>query len=127
MRVTRSFKPSWILDLYTNPVRVSKVNETEISPEELTEFQRIIEMLLTNVTRSRMVCHFLWMRSRSLQCCWFRLTLTTQTITPFGSVKSAKLSWIQQALGSTNSRSAGMNSKGQGVNQPLLPSQLHST
>ena len=49
MRVTRSFKPSWILDLYTNPVRV------------------------------------------------------------------------------TNSRSAGMNPKGQGVNQALLRSQLHST
>ena len=46
---------------------------------------------------------------------------------PFGSVKSAKLSWIQQALGSTNSRSAGMNSKGQGGNQAQLCSQLHST
>ena len=28
MRVTRSFKPSWMLELYTNPLRVSTVNET---------------------------------------------------------------------------------------------------
>ena len=43
MRVTRSYKPSWMLELYTNPLRVSSVNETEISPEELYEFQRIIK------------------------------------------------------------------------------------
>ena len=28
MRVTRSFKPSWMLKVYTNPLRVSTVNET---------------------------------------------------------------------------------------------------
>ena len=37
MRATRSFKPSWMLELYTNPFRVSTVNETQISPEQLTE------------------------------------------------------------------------------------------
>ena len=34
--------------------------------------------------------------------------------TPFGSVKYVKLTWIQLALGSTNSRSAGMNPKDKG-------------
>ena len=58
---------------------------------------------------------------------WVRLTLMAQTLTPFGSVKFAKLSWILIALGSINSRSAGMNPKGQGVNQALLRSQLHTT
>ena len=43
MRVTRSFKPSWMLKLYTNPVRVSIVNEIEISAGELSEFQRNIK------------------------------------------------------------------------------------
>ena len=43
MRVTRSFEPSWMLEVYSNPLRVSTVNETEISPEELTEFQRIMK------------------------------------------------------------------------------------
>ena len=45
MRVTTSFQPSWMLELYSNPLRVSTVNETEISPEELTEFQRIMKNL----------------------------------------------------------------------------------
>ena len=43
MRLTRSFQPAWMLELYTNPLRVSTVNETEISPEELSEFQRIMK------------------------------------------------------------------------------------
>ena len=43
MSVARSFKPSWMLELYTNLLRVSTVNETQISPEELTEFQRIMK------------------------------------------------------------------------------------
>ena len=41
MRVTRSFQPSWMLKLYTNPLRVSTVNETEISPEELLNFREL--------------------------------------------------------------------------------------
>ena len=32
-----------MLELYTNPFRVSTVNETDISPEELSEFQRIMK------------------------------------------------------------------------------------
>ena len=46
MRVTRSFQPSWMLELYTNPLRVSTVNETEISPEELSEMKQ--KFLLKN-------------------------------------------------------------------------------
>ena len=32
-----------MLELYTHPLRVSTVNETDISPEELSEFQRIMK------------------------------------------------------------------------------------
>ena len=30
-----------MLKLYTNPLRVSRVNETKTSPDELSEFQRV--------------------------------------------------------------------------------------
>ena len=43
MRVTTSFKLSWMLELYTNSLRVSSVNKTYISLEEPTAFQRIIK------------------------------------------------------------------------------------
>ena len=170
MRVTRSFQPAWMLELYTNSLWVATVNETEISPEELSEFQRIMKrnavhklyklenglplsmdeieeltMLLVQADPDDSNHYPFWIcqvckveldpSSPPAPGCWNwrtiealqRLTLKTSIYTPFGSVKFAKLSWILIALGSTNSRSAGMNPKGQGVNQPLLPSQLHST
>ena len=43
MRHERSFLPAWALHIYTNPLRVQQVHETEISPQELSEFQKIMK------------------------------------------------------------------------------------
>ena len=32
----RSFQPDWALHVYTNPLRVQPVHETQISPKELS-------------------------------------------------------------------------------------------
>ena len=33
----RSFQPDWALYVYTNPLRVQPVHETQISPKELSQ------------------------------------------------------------------------------------------
>ena len=43
MRHERSFQPDWALDVYINPLRVQPVHETQISPQELSQFQQIMK------------------------------------------------------------------------------------
>ena len=43
MRHERSFQPAWSLDVYSHPLRVAPVLETQISPQELSEFQSIMK------------------------------------------------------------------------------------
>ena len=43
MRHECSFQPDWALVVYTNPLRVQRVHETQISPQDLSEFQQIMK------------------------------------------------------------------------------------
>ena len=119
MRVTRSFKPSWILDLYTNLVRVSTVNETEISPEELTEFQRIMKRnavdklyklengLPLSMDEIEELTMLLVQADPDAEVCKVELDSTSPRFNQF------QVCWYEP--------------KRARVNQPVLRSQLHST